>query len=250
MSERKAYVIMLISIPVLWIAVVQITGVPSFLLPGPDLVAKVLWQERDIFVFNASVTVMEALVGYTIANIIAVGLAIGFLYITGLECFTTPWMVVVRNIPFLAIAAILVITLGDTPAPKIIIVVLVCFFPILINVTKGLKAADSVLLDRMRVLNASKWQIFTKVRWAIALPYYIAAHEIAFTGSIMGAILAEYMFASQGLGFIMVRALMQYRADRLYALTLIASILAISVYIFVKMVEKRLFQWKADDQRI
>ncbi len=113
--------------------------------------------------------------------------------------------------------------------------------------TKGLRSTDSVLLDRMRTLNASRWQVFSKVRWPNALPYYIAAHEIAFTGSIIGAIVAEWMFARRGLGYLIVQSMTQYRADRLYAVTLIASLLAVGAYILVKYIEQRLFRWQQTD---
>jgi NitT/TauT family transport system permease protein len=166
------------------------------------------------------------------------------LYIPSFESLALPWTVVIKNIPFVTIASILIIILGDTPAPKIIIVILVSFFPILANVTKGLKSADSVLIDRMKTLNASRWQIFRKVQWPSALPYYIAAHEIAFTGSIIGAIVAEWLFARRGLGYLIVQSMTQYRADRLWAVTLIASLLAVGAYILVRLIEARLFRWQ------
>ncbi|MEZ4832401.1 MAG: ABC transporter permease subunit [Caldilineaceae bacterium] len=179
---------------------VHFSGFPS-LLPPPDMVGKVLWAERELFLSHMWTTIVEALTGYAIANLIAISLSIAFLYIPWLESLTVPWTVVIKNIPFVTIASILIITLGDTPAPKIIIVVLITFFPILANVTKGLQSVDPVLLDRMQTLNANQWQIFQQSTLAQPLPYYIAAHEIAFTGSIIGAIVAEWLFARRGLGF-------------------------------------------------
>jgi NitT/TauT family transport system permease protein len=244
MSERTAYLIMLISIPLLWVLAVQLSGLPAFLLPPPSLVAQVFVEEAGTLAYHTGVTIVEALTGYAIANVIAISLAISFLYIPWFESLALPWTVVIKNIPFVTIASILIITLGDTPLPKIIIVVLVCFFPILANVTKGLKSTDQVLLDRMSTLDASQWQIFRKVRWPSALPFYIAAHEIAFTGCIIGAIVAEWLFARRGLGYLIVQSMTQYRADRLYAVTLISSLLAIGAYVLVRVVEHRLFRWQ------
>ena len=239
---------MLISIPILWVGFIWVTQFPSFLVPPPDLVFKVLWEERDIFLYHTMATLGGAAVGYIIANIIAIGTAVAFLYIPSLEGFTTPWMVVIKNIPFVVIASILVIILGQTPLPKIIIVVLITFFPILANVLKGLRSVDSVLLDRMKTLNASKWQVFWKIRWPAALPYYIAAHEIALTTSVIGAIVAEWLFSREGLGFLILRSMSQYRADKVYAITIIASVLAVGTYIIIKMVEKRIFKWRGEVQ--
>jgi len=245
MSEKKAYIVMLLSIPILWIAVVKVTGFPPFLLPPPDLVVKVFVEEWSQFAYHTGITLVEAMVGYALANAIALSMAVLFLYLPGFESLALPWTVVIKNVPFVTIASILIVTLGDSPAPKIIIVTLVCFFPILANVTKGLKEADPALLDRMKVLDASQWQIFTKVRWPEALPYYVASHEIAATGSIIGAIVAEWMFARRGLGFLIVRSMMQYRADKVYAVTIIASFLSVGAYILVRVVEKHLFRWRA-----
>lgn len=244
MSERTSYLIMFISIPIIWIIAKAVSGFPDFLLPPPTMVGKVLWADRMMLLEHTWITILEAMAGYLIANILAIVLSISFLYLPWFESLAVPWTVVIKNVPFVTIASILIITLGDTPAPKIIIVVLITFFPILANVTKGLKSTDQVLLDRMKTLNANQWQIFRKVRWPSALPYYIAAHEISFTGSIIGAIVAEWLFARKGLGFLIVQAMTQYRADRLYAVTLLASILAVGAYILVRVVEQRLFRWQ------
>ncbi len=247
MNERLAYLIMLVSVPILWVIAIEVSGYPSFLLPPPDMVGDVLWSERAVLLDHTWATIVEAMTGYAVANVIAIALSISFLYLPWLEALAIPWTVIIKNVPFVTIATILIIILGDTPLPKIIIVVLVTFFPILANVTKGLKSADSVLLDRMQTLDSSQWEIFAKVRWPSALPYYIAAHEIAFTGSIIAAIVAEWIFARKGLGYLIVQSMTQYRADRLWAVTLIASVLAVGAYMLVKAVEKYLFRWQVED---
>jgi ABC-type nitrate/sulfonate/bicarbonate transport system permease component len=184
------------------------------------------------------------LLGYLLANVLALGLALLFLYVPATEAFTTPWMVLIKNIPFVTLASILILTLGDQLAPKLVIVVLVSFFPLLANLNKGLHAADPVLLDRMRTLRATRWQTFRKVRLPAAMPYYMAAHEIAFTGCLTGAIVAEWFFSRQGLGFLLVQSVTEYRADRLYAVTLIAGLLSIGSYLLCRWAERRMFRWR------
>lgn len=244
MNDKKWYLLMLVSFVPIWYLVKFVSQYPDFLLPSPNLVIQVLWDERSDFLLHTGVTMGEALIGYALANIIAIVMAVSFLYLPWFESFATPWTVVVKNVPFVTIASILVITLGDSIWPRIIIVILICFFPILANLTKGLRSVDTVLLDRMKTLNASRWQIFVKVRWASALPYYIAAHEISFTGSIIGAVIAEWLFSRQGLGFLIIRSMQQYRADKLYAVSLIASALAVGAYVLVRVIEAYLFRWQ------
>ena len=132
----------------------------------------------------------------------------------------------------------------DALGPWLIIVVLVCFHPLLANLNQGLKAADRVLVDRLRTLNGSRWEIFRYVLWPSALPYYLAAHEIAFTTSIVGAIVAEWFLSRQGLGYVLVKAMTEYRGDRIYAATLISSAMSFAAYWLCRWLGRRLTRWQ------
>jgi NitT/TauT family transport system permease protein len=244
MNEGFTYLLVFLSLPVVLFLLRAVSDLPASILPPPEMVAELLWEERSSLLGHTLETLKIALLGYALANVVTLSLAISFLYFKRLENFVTPWTVVVKNIPYVTLASILIVTMGDTITPKLIIVVLVTFFPLLANLNKGLKATDPVLIDRMRTLNASRWQVFRKVRWPSALPYYMAAHEIAFTSSIVGAIVAEWFFSSKGLGFLIVQATTEYRADRLYAVTFIASMLSVFAYIAIRLIDQKLFKWK------
>jgi NitT/TauT family transport system permease protein len=239
-----AYGMMIVSIPVLWILAIELTGFQPFLVPPPELVLDVLWSDKAIFFHHTLVTLQGAALGYLAANVLAIAAAVLFLYIPVVEDFAEPWMVVVKNVPFVVIASIVVIILGQSIWPRVIVVVLISFFPVYANVQKGLREVDQVLLDRMASLNASKWEVFRHVRWPAAMPYYIAAHEIAFTTSVIGSIVAEWLFASEGLGYLILRSMSQYRADKVYAVTVIASVLAVVILLLIKLIERRAFRWK------
>lgn len=243
-KERLGYIFMIVSVPIVWQVAVWLSGLQPFILPGPGIVFKTLGNEWSMFLYHTAVTMYGALVGYAFANIFAIAVAILFVYAPSFQTFLMPWFIVVKNIPFVVIAPILIITLGTTNLPKFIIVFLVTFFPVLANVVAGLRAADSVLLDRMHVLNASRWQIFWKVRWPSAIPYYMAAHEVAFTGSIIAAIVAEFFFSRTGLGYLIVTGMEGYRADILYGVTLIAAVLGLSNYLLVVWLRKRVLRWQ------
>ncbi|MEM8867366.1 MAG: ABC transporter permease [Verrucomicrobiota bacterium] len=243
-SALIAYAVMFISIPIVWLIAVEMSGLPSVILPPPSKVLDVLLNEFSTLMYHTRVTLSVAILGYLVANLIAIFLSVLFVYSPWSEHFVTPWMVLIRNVPFVTVASILIVTLGDGLGTKVIVVVLVSFFPLLANLVKGLNAAPPELIDRMKVMNASKWQVFKRVLWPAALPYYVAAHEIAFTGSIIGAIVAEWFFARKGLGFLIVQSTIEYRADRLYAVTLIASLLAIAAYLLCKLWEHWVFRWR------
>lgn len=247
MSERNSYLLMLISIPILWKLLATVSGLQAFILPPPEVVVTTIIKEWRQLLYHTGITMWGALLGYTIANIFAIAIAVIFVYRPSSENFLMPWFVVIKNIPFVTIAPILIITLGRTSLPKIIIVFLVTFFPVLANVAAGLRSADNGLLDRMNVLNASRWQIFWKVRWPAAVPYYMAAHEVAFTGSIIAAIVAEFFFSRTGLGALIVISMDSFRADMLYAITLIAGLLGVGNYILVVRMRKWVLRWQEQD---
>lgn len=247
MSERVSYLLMLISIPIVWKLLSLFSGLQAFILPPPELVFQTIISEWRTLLYHTGITMAGALIGYAIANIFAITIAILFVYRPSTEGFLMPWFVVIKNIPFVTIAPILIITLGRTSLPKIIIVFLVTFFPVLANVAAGLRAADGGLLDRLYVLNASRWQIFKRVRWPSAVPYYMAAHEVAFTGSIIAAIVAEFFFSRTGLGALIVTSMDSFRADMLYAITLIAGLLGVGNYILVVKLRRWVLRWQDQD---
>lgn len=241
-----AFLAMLVSVPLLWLAALKFSHLPPAILPPPGRVWDVFREDGAVLAYHTWVTLYEALLGYGIANLLAITLAVSYFYLPRSESFVTPWTVVIKNIPFVSVASLLVITFGDTLTPKLIVVVLVTFFPLLANLVKGLKSADPVLVDRLRVLGASRWQIFKRVLLPSALPYYVAAHEIAFTSSIIASIIAEWSFSHEGLGYLIVQSVASYRADRIYAINLVGGALALSAYLLCKAWEAWLFRWRAD----
>jgi NitT/TauT family transport system permease protein len=244
MKQRLGLGFMLVSVLLIWWLCRCLSSLPPLLLPGPALVLENLWTERAIYAHHATISVGICLLGYFISNVVAIGLAVVLIYFPKSDFFINPWVVLLKNIPFVSLASILAVTLGDGLPAKLIVIVLVCFFPILANLYKGLLSADPLLLDRMQVLQASTWQIFWKVRWRCALPFYMAAHEIALTSSIVATIIAEWFFTNEGLGYLMVRAVNDYRGDRLYALTVITSVLSLIAYQLCRSGERWVMRWK------
>ncbi len=219
----------------------------DFLFPWLDQVTRELVANNASFLRHAALTLEDAILGFLIANAIAMVISVSFLYLPWLEDFITPWTVVLKNIPFVAIASWLIVAGGDSVWPRLVIIVLICFFPIQANVTKGLKSADPVLLDRMKILNASEWQTFRKVRWPAALAYYIAALEISLTGAIIGAIVAQWMFPRQGLGYMIIAYQQRFRMDGIFAVVVWCSVLSILAQLSAKIIEVRAFHWKAQN---
>jgi ABC-type nitrate/sulfonate/bicarbonate transport system permease component len=201
-------------------------------------------QELKSLLWNTYVTLTTAVTGYFFANVVAISLAVAFLYSNALKSLATPWVVVLKNLPIISVASLLIISFGDSPVPRILVVILICFHPILANLIKGFEQVDPNLIARFRTLHASRFQLFRYVLWPNALPYYAAAHEVAFTSSIVAAVLAEFFFSRQGLGFMLTQAMNDYRGDRLWATNIIIATLSAAALGLSVLAERVLIPWQ------
>lgn len=230
----------LLSILALWYLAIFFSGLPAFVIPRPERVVQTLFTERSFITVHLVETLKVATLGFILANIIGIGLAALFLAVPVGRQIVMPVAITLRNVPYVALVTVLVLALGDTLGSKVTIVVLAGFFPVLVNTYRGLLAADRVVLDRMRILNASGVETFLHVRLPYALPYIVSAQEITGSGSIIVAIAAEWMISSSGLGYIINRAMQQYRGDQVYAVALLAALLSFLIYTVVHVVGERL----------
>ncbi|WP_434057876.1 ABC transporter permease [Agrobacterium tumefaciens] len=228
----------------LWQLIVWGFSVPTFMAPSPIAVLYAFRENAAILWSNLLPTLMEATLGFILGNLIAVLLAVWFVYSPMAEKAFYPIAVIIKSIPIIALAPILVLLVGNGFAPKIIIAGLICFFPTLVNMVQGLKSASPAMLDLMRVLSASNTEIFWKVRLPASLPFLFAALKIAATSSVMGAIVAEWIGSSYGLGALIIEATYNFRSPLLYATVVIAAALAVVLFFAVSVVEKKVIRWK------
>ncbi len=236
------------SILALWYLAIAVSGLPSFVIPRPERVLATLVEDSGFITQHLVSTLQVAALGLIFANIAGIGLALLFDALPMTRHMLMPAAITLRNMPYVALVTVLSLALGDSIASKVTVVALAGFFPVLVNTMQGLRAADPVMLDRMRVLNAGWGATFLHVRLPYALPHVLAAQEIAATGSIIVAISAEWMISSEGLGFIINRAMQTYRGDQVYAVALLATCLSFALYAFVHHVGKRL-DWRGASRR-
>jgi ABC-type nitrate/sulfonate/bicarbonate transport system permease component len=236
----------IVSILGLWYLAIFLSGLPAFVIPRPERVAETLLADRSFITVHLVETLKAAALGFLLANVVGIGLAVLFVALPVGREIIMPAAITLRNMPYVALVTVLVLAFGDTLGSKVTIVVLAGFFPVLVNTYRGLLSADAVTLDRMRVLNASWLETFLHVRLPYALPYVISAQEITGSGSIIVAIAAEWMISSSGLGYIINRAMQQYRGDQVYAVAFLAAILSFGVYSVVHVVGERL-NWRGSE---
>ena len=244
MSSRTAAFLFAPSAAIVWYGIIWIGHLPATVLPPPHLVVALMAQEWQSLLWNTYVTLTTAVTGYFFANVVAISMAVAFLYSDALKSLATPWVVVLKNLPIISVASLLIISFGDSPVPRILVVILICFHPILANLIKGFEQVDPNLIARFQTLHASRFQLFRYVLWPNALPYYAAAHEVAFTSSIVAAVLAEFFFSRQGLGFMLTQAMNDYRGDRLWATNIIIATLSAAALGLSVLAERVLIPWQ------
>jgi ABC-type nitrate/sulfonate/bicarbonate transport system permease component len=230
-----------------WQGISWIWGVELWLLPSPW---QILTEGVDAWLnlgldAHAWQTLKEAVLGFFLA--VASGLAIALLvdFSPVLRRMVYPLLVISQTIPIIAIAPLLVLWLGYGILPKVLVVALVCFFPIVISTADGLRGADPEWSALLRSMGASRWQVFAKVRFPNALPAFFSGLKVAVTYSVIGAVIGEWVGGSVGLAFFMRRAHNAFRYGREFAGVAITSLLSIALFLVVTVLERVALPWRS-----
>jgi ABC-type nitrate/sulfonate/bicarbonate transport system permease component len=234
----------ILSILALWYAAIAVSGLPEFVIPRPTQVLAALVADRAFIATHLLETLKSAGLGFLVANAIGIGLAMLFVAVPFCQRIVMPAAITMRNIPYVALASVLVLAFGDGLRSKVLIVALAGFFPVLVNTYRGLLSVDPIIIDRMRILDARPWDVFLKVRLPFSLPFILAAQEIVASGSIVVSIAAEWLTSTTGLGYVINRAMSQYRGDQVYAVALLAALLSYGAYWLIQVLGARL-DWRA-----
>lgn len=234
-----------VGVIVLWQAIITIFDVANYIAPSPGEVVLTFVNEGHILWLNFWPTLFEALAGFVLGNTVAIVLAVWFVHQQLAERAFYPIAVFINTIPIIAVAPILVLIFGNGYTPKIVIAGLICFFPTLVNMVRGLKAVSPQTMELMRVLSASKREILWKVRLQYALPFLFAALKIASTTCVIGAIVGEWIGSNFGLGSLIIEATYNFRASLLYATVFLGAGLAVLLFTLTSLAERRLVRWKS-----
>lgn len=231
----------------LWTLAIAFSGMPEYVIPRPGQVLAVLLHDNALIREHIGSTLLAATLGYAAANLVGIVLAVVVTTAPLLDRLLMPAAVTLRNVPYVALATVLSLALGDTMLSKVLIIAIAGFFPVMVNTARGMRSVDPVVLDRMRILDTSPWRVFWQVRLPYSLPYLVAAQEIVGSASIAVAIAAEWMLSSTGLGYVINRSMTQYRGDQVYAVALLAAAMSYLVYLLIQWLSRRL-NW-VDRQR-
>lgn len=234
---------LVLALLVVWQALSETLRVPRWFLPSPADIARTLLDTRDLLIRHSLITLQEIAVGFAIAFVLGITLAIAIAYSQVLERTLYPFVIASQTLPVMAIAPLLLIWFGYGLLPKVIIVALVCFFPIVVNTVDGLRSVEPELVNLMRTMGASRWQLFIKAQLPTSLPFLFSGTKIAIAVSVIGAVIGEWVGASSGLGYFMVRSQAQLQTSRVFAALVVLSIMGVSLFVGASMLERRLLPW-------
>jgi putative hydroxymethylpyrimidine transport system permease protein len=235
--------LLLLVLVLAWQLYADLGPVDELILPSPAQVAQALADDRALLWSNLSVTAGEVVLGLLAA------LAAGLLFAAAIHLWDPvrravyPLVVASQTVPIPLVAVLFVVWFGYDVWPKVAIVALICFFPITVATLDGLASADRELLKLMRTLDASRWQAFRRVEAPSALPRLFSGLKIAAAVSVIGAVFAEWAGSSAGLGHLILQANAQFDTARAFAAVVLLSLLAISLFALVALIERRAVPW-------
>jgi ABC-type nitrate/sulfonate/bicarbonate transport system permease component len=218
-------------------------GFSSFILPSPVEVIEAGWGTRALLLDAIGTTMLETTAGLGIALVLGVALAAAMDLSPFLRRALYPLLVASQTVQILAIAPLLIIWFGFGLTPKVIIVVLICFFPLAVNTADGLASSDPDHVALLRSMGATRGEIWRMVRLPSALPAFFSGLRVAVTYSVVGATIGEWVGGSAGLGLYLLRSKNALRTDQVFVAMLITTLLSIGLFALVYVIERAALPW-------
>jgi NitT/TauT family transport system permease protein len=228
-----------------WWLATEREWVANYLVPRPAQVWDKIVSDWSSLMHHSYVTLYETMIGFALASVLGLGTAVLIAYSRTMDKALYPIVLFAQVIPKIAIAPLLVVWFGNGLAPKIILAVLIAFFPVVISGVAGLRSTDPELLELSATMGASRWKTFRKIRFPNALPHLMAGEKVAVTLAVVGAVVGEFVGASEGLGYILLLANGNLDSALLFAALILMSLIGILLFIVVEVAEALLIPWHA-----
>ncbi|MDM0046167.1 ABC transporter permease [Variovorax dokdonensis] len=243
-ANRHASLLSFIAVLVLWEVACRAIPLPVFVLPSPSaIVTSAMEVGGARWLEHLLATLQVAVSGYLVAIAIALPLAIGLTNSALLSRTVMPWLVVVQSTPIVAIAPIIVVTLGAGNLPRIVITTLISFFPLVISTATGLASVPPEMIELSRSLRAPRTREYTQIRLPFAIPYIFSALKVAITLAVIGAVVAEFVAAELGLGYMILFATSSFKVPVAFASLAILVCCSLALYSLIVWLQRRLFPW-------
>lgn len=248
LKEIGAPVLFFVGLLIAWEILVLIFSVPEYLLPKPTRIIAEIIANFSSLLYHTAITMLEALIGYIIANILGFVAAVIFAHSKTAEKGLYPYAIALKTTPLIAIAPLLILWFGSGMASKSAASAVVCFFPILVNTVKGLKTVDNETLDLFKSFSASQWQTFIKLRLPGSLPYIFSALKISTGLSVIGAVVGEFVGANKGIGFVILTSSYYFETAKMFAGLILSALGGLLFFYLVSFIEEKVVFWQKDKE--
>lgn len=236
-------IVLSIVVLIIWEAISRIFKLPQFVLPAPSSIAQILVTRQSALLKAAWVTAEEILYGFLLSTLVGMVIAVTIARFERMGKAVYPLMVLFQNVPKIALAPLFILWFGYDLAPKILLIVVMAFFPVALNMLVGLQSADPNLVTLMRTVGATRTEILMRVQIPNSLPYLMSGIKIAITLSVIGAIVGEFAGASAGLGYMIQFASTQMETSLVFAALIQISVLGMFFYYAIEFIEWKYISW-------
>jgi putative hydroxymethylpyrimidine transport system permease protein len=226
-----------------WELAARAGWVEDYLLPAPSEVAQALVDDRSLLLEDTWVTGQEVVLGFVLALVAGAAIAVALHLSATARRAVYPLVVASQAVPVVVIAPILVIWFGFGMTPKLIVIALICFFPIVVNTLDGLRAVDPAQVKMLRTLGAGRWATLRRLELPSALPYFFSGAKVAVAVAVIGAVFGELVGSDAGLGHVIQVGMAQLLTARVFAAVAILSAMAIGLFALVSLIERLAVPW-------
>lgn len=242
-TNRLAPIILSAIVIIIWQYITSIGFIKPYVLPSPLSIIGALYEILPKIGYHIFVTLYESLLGFVVSIVISVILAVIMDNVSLIKKALYPIIIISQTVPIIALAPLFIIWFGFGSLPKIIVVILVCFFPIVISLMQGFNSVEQDMLDLFYAMGADRVSIYKHLKFPAAMSYFFSGLRIAATYSVMGAIIGEWLGGSSGLGVYMLRAKHSYLLDNVFAVILIVVLLSMMFFKTIELLQKACMPW-------
>ena len=221
-----------------WYLFVKLGNVPKFVMPSPGATLDALLSPDYDWMRNIGVTATEIFAGYFLALVAGVALALVFTWSKALEAFFMPLLVSLNMIPKVALGPLIIVWFKYGVVPNSLMAFSICVFPILLTTARGLREVEPELLDLVRSLKGSRWQLFAKIQLPGALPYIFSGMKVAAILAVAGAIVGEFLGSDKGLGYLMLQVQVTLDTPAMFMAVILITLLGVLLYGMVLLLER------------
>lgn len=240
---------MLAVLVAVWEASVHLFAIPGYLLPAPTAIWEALQANAANVARHAAATSRTIALGFIASILVSLPIAVAITSSRVMANTIYPFLVLTQSIPKVALAPILVVLMGANELPRVVITFLVAFFPLVLAIAAGLQSVPAELIELGRACRASRWKELVRIRLPYAVPFIFSGLKAAITLSVVGAVVAEFVNADRGLGYLIVTSTAFFQVPLAWAALIVLSVLGIALFQIVALVERIAFPWASDPAR-